>query len=111
MMTILNFVAALAITTIPAFAQLDDFDYELCQVVEELAEQVMSARQEGISQIQVRQVLMPIAEEADLVPLIGGIITGAYNRPMFSSDTIQQREILEFKDAWANFCLSARAGG
>lgn len=82
--------AALALTSIPGFAQGSD-----CDVIGVLARSVMGARQSGVA-------LDKMIEIADGEPrtkeLMTRVVMAAYERPQYRTETMKQQEIVTFSN-------------
>jgi len=95
--------------TIGATASARDlgaFDFEYCKVKEELAGQIMEARQMG----------RPMSSVMDTVRAGSGdpqfavkAVQKAYDEPRFNSSANQRRAVIDFSSSYYAACLKARA--
>lgn len=77
---------------------------ELCMVLGDVAEGVMSARQELVPM----SVLVEMVPSDDLVEeIIHAIVIDAYGRPAFSVPDNQRRAVMEFRSEIEHACYSA----
>ena len=89
--SILICILALGLS-VPALAE------DKCKKVEDLAEAVMDARQRG-------------APASDMMGLVDGnelvrvIVLDSFETSVYSSDSVSQRAIREFKDKWYIWCI------
>lgn len=77
----------------------------ICTVMGEMSEQIMMARQSGVSLSKI----MGIAEkaDADLRPLAEEIIEEAYWRPRMNAPENQRREAQNFRNEMEFMCYEA----
>jgi hypothetical protein len=103
MKNLLPLTLALAIISSPLLAQepaeepVGNDAY--CGMISKLSEQIMSSRQKGVS----LSTALGIAK-SDLIRMI---VMDAWESPRYSSETVSQREIDDFRDKWHLLCLKS----
>lgn len=84
---------ALALSlSIPALAE------DKCKKIEGLAESVMDARQRGVSASD----MMELAGDSLLVR---AVVLDSFETSTYSSTSVRQRAVREFKDKWYIWCI------
>ncbi|CAL9971551.1 hypothetical protein VPHD63_0045 [Vibrio phage D63] len=78
---------------------------EMCDVVFQIAERIMAARQIGVEVPRLRDVA-----DSDLVygPAMHEMITEAYNDPQLSVRSNRVNAAREFANRWATMCYEAK---
>ena len=82
----------------PAVAEEEVSTAEWCGTLHGLAEQVMSARQSGVPMPEV----MTIAEGS---PAMESMTMAAYDEPRYTTESVQQRVIVDFANDVYRICL------
>lgn len=93
-------IATALLAALPFAVQADDdiqAAMEICSSYEDLAENIMSARQNGVGMSE----MMAIAD-GDSVAI--AMVTDAFNQPSYSTDSVQQSVIRDFADEVASEC-------
>ena len=89
--SILICILALGLS-VPALAE------DKCKHLEDLAEAVMDARQQGV----------PASKMMGLVDgnkLVRAVVLDSFETSVYSSDSVSQRAIREFRDKWYIWCV------
>lgn len=96
-----NILIALAVFTLssPAIAN-EESPLKKCTLVSELAETIMTARQNGVAMARMLEI-------ADGNTLTEGLVMEAYDHPSYSTESVQQRTIRNFADRQMNACMKA----
>ena len=89
--SILICILALGLS-VPALAE------DKCKKIEDLAEAVMDARQRGVPASD----MMGLAGDSSLVR---AIVLDSFETSVYSTESISQRVIREFKDKWYIWCI------
>jgi hypothetical protein len=103
MKKLLSLTLALTILSSPLMAQetgeetMEKSDY--CETISELAEQIMTTRQNGVSLSDALGI-----SELDLVR---AMVMNAWETPRYSMESLSQREIDDFRDKWHLLCLKS----
>lgn len=75
---------------------------ELCESVSVAAEAIMTRRQNGVSMVE--QMKMTEDMQASVRGLTRQLIADAYSTPRYSTQSLQQRSIEDFRDSSAAAC-------
>lgn len=97
-------VLAICLLATQANADSREQKYSNCTAMASFAKAAMSARQEGVSIIDLLEATESEDELAN--EFIRVIIEVAYNSPRFSSDYYKQKEITEYETATYLSCMS-----
>jgi hypothetical protein len=78
--------------------------HDFCTIVGEAAEEIMKARQRSVP---IKKVLA-IYEEADFPDvhhkMMKLVIVDAYSRPHYSTESVRDRAIFNFRNSWETSC-------
>lgn len=72
----------------------------MCVAIEELAENVMSARQAGVPASK-------IVELAEGIPVAEEMVRDSYREPRYSTPSVRNEAIREFANYWFMSCLNS----
>ncbi|MET3601839.1 hypothetical protein [Martelella mangrovi] len=94
-MRVTTFVAVLAIFVMPVTAVAEDSSAGTCQALGKLAENIMRARQNGVSISKV----MSLVEKADVFKdITKQMIIIAYDEPRWNGKALQDRAVMDFSN-------------
>ena len=85
-------------TTAPALAKPAS-----CEQIAELAKSIMTARQEGVSMVE----MMGVGEDGSLTEVI---VVDAYEEGRYRVEANQHRRVADFRDEWFMACYKSRKG-
>jgi hypothetical protein len=74
-----------------------------CEQIAELAKSIMTARQKGVSMVE----MMGVGEDGSLTEVI---VVDAYEEGRYRVEANQQRRIADFRDEWFMVCYKSRKG-
>ena len=72
-----------------------------CEQIAELAKSIMTARQKGVSMVEM------MGEDGSLTEVI---VVDAYEEGRYRVEANQQRRIADFRDEWFMVCYKSRKG-
>lgn len=78
--------------------------FEYCKAISKVAKRISSARQNGVSAVDLHELLIKRNESKAMYRLM---IKEAFDAPLFSSENNKQKEISEFESKWFLICLEA----
>ena len=74
-----------------------------CEQIADLAKSIMTARQKGVSMVE----MMGVGEDGSLTEVI---VVDAYEEGRYRVEANQQRRIADFRDEWFMVCYKSRKG-
>lgn len=98
-----NFIIAALITVFPFAASSQDLT---CADFGQLAENIMTARQNGVPLSQ----LMELLGELRSIELFEKLVMEAYEQPRYSTKAVQNSTIEDYRNLWELGCYSSDYG-
>ena len=108
-------ITRIAMVASLGLAQAADFNEpaltDICPSLGDMAEQIMRARQRGVSMSEMMQ-LMPVDDGSDpVIPVARLMVISAFEGPRFQTERHQWRTIEDFRADWELICYQQTLDG
>ena len=96
---------ALTLISMTVVAEEEVAPLQFCTVVSSLAENIMEARQNGVSMVRSMQIASESGEE--IKDMVVSLVQMAYDQPRYSTESVKRRAISNFADTAMSGCLKS----